>query len=122
MDIGMTIHATSAVIPVARVVAVESGGFIPGPGTGMPPHMTVLAQGGCPLDEKFLVATAVGRMTNSAVFFHRGMFPHIRPALVGVAGVAKIIQGVGRKHSIAHGAVGIVAVGAGHFAFVDGMA
>ena len=88
----------------------------------MPPHVTVLAQGGRPLDQKLLVATAVGRMTDPAVFFHRGMFPHIRPALVGVAGVAKIIQGVGREHRIAHGAVGIMAVGAGYFAFVDGMA
>ena len=55
----------------------------------------------------------VGCVAVPAVFLHGGMFPEARASLVGVAGVAQLVDRIGPDHLRAEGAVLIVAVDAG---------
>ena len=65
---------------------------------------------------------AVRVVADSTVFLHRLVRAHERPALFHVAGIARVIDVVAHQHCRSNGAVWIVAVGAAHHAFANGMA
>ena len=60
-------------------------------------------------------------MACQAVFDRRGMFPHKRSPDIGVALKAFQVDVLGIDQLVRDGSMGVVAVGARHFAFPNGM-
>jgi len=79
--------------------------------------VAVLAQVGDLLDQKALVDAPVYRMARRAILVDRGMLEHEGTPLLGVALVAELVHAVRLDLGRAHGAVGIMAVGAGDPSF-----
>ena len=66
-----------------------------------------------------LVDRAVRVMTVQAVLANRRMFEQERPALLGMALVASLIDRCGPEQRLIRGAVRLMAVGADHLAFAQ---
>ena len=76
--------------------------------------MALLTEQRWPLSQHGRVVTAVGVVTQSTVFAHRGVFPQYRPAFFGVAGVAGIVDAGFGQLKFIQTAVGIVTIRARH--------
>src|SRR5215470_19604973 len=75
-------------------------------------RMTLLAQDWARNDEELLVVRTMGRMTGKAAFAHGSMLKQERPALLGVAAVASLVDAVGLEQRLRRAAVWVVAVDA----------
>ena len=83
--------------------------------------MTILAEVGDFFGHQFAVAAAVWVMACSAIFLNRRMLPHVGAALISMAFVAELINIVFLDQAMGLGAMGVMAIGALYFAFIDGM-
>ena len=95
----------------------KSGQGIMRPGRMAGLHMASLTEPGFGHNEQLLMIGAMGFMAVGAVFHHRGMLPQERTPFLGMAGITQIVDGVGFQEFIADRAMGVVAIGAGHFPF-----
>ena len=84
-------------------------------------RMTRLTQKRAGDDQQFLVIRAMRDVTVHAVLAHRCVLPQERTALLGVAGVALVVDRDGVDHLGRLSPVRVVAVVAGDLAFADRM-
>lgn len=67
--------------------------------------------------EQLVVVGTVRQMAVEAILAHRGMLPDERATFLGMTGVAQVIDGLSLEQTRIPGAVGIMAILAGHLAF-----
>jgi hypothetical protein len=83
--------------------------------------MAIYAYGRNPLNQKFIVVTAMGRVAIRTILVDRRMLPHKRPSFFGMASVAEFVDGIAFHHLGPKTPMVVMAVRAFHSSFPDGV-
>ena len=83
--------------------------------------VAITAKLGHPAGQEFVVIAAVGDMARQTILIYRGMGPHERASLLGMAPVTEFVDGIRLEQGGAKSSMGLVTFRAFQFSFPDGM-
>ena len=111
----MAVHAAVQQQEIGRIVAGQAIGSDADANVAVS-AMTGLTEQWCSLGQHARVVRAMWLVAVGAVFGHRRMLPKVRAALVGVAGIAILVDVEIGQHGLVGRSMRRMAIAAGHFA------